>query len=276
MLYCQWADKPFTTLSDWVIQLPNHCVLYACHCHRLHFRQCSSFVRYSISQILSRLGHEARPRSNPSPLPSYLRPAIRHRRTNSLPFPLMSRSHPTASGSSSYNFQLIINNALKAYEKRTKKDLVAHPLASQLQACNSSGDVLAILQQQVQGLDQSQSRDERWTKWLDPTVNVLSAFSETLGSGVGLVCPAHPPSEICRLISIRQVFSPACVIFAGIGVLLSVCIFINLTCAFVTHTTLRRRKMFGQAKTLLWMSSSALKCSFSVSRCTQTCLRPRK
>ena len=32
-------------------------------------------------------------------------------------------------------------------------------------------------------------------------------------------------SEICALISIWQVFSPAQVIFAGVGVLLSVCIF---------------------------------------------------
>jgi hypothetical protein len=97
----------------------------------------------------------------------------------------MSHSHLAAASSS--NFQLIINNALKAYEKRTKKDLLAHPLASQLQGCNSPGAILAILQQQVQGLDQSRSSDDRWTKWLDPTVNILYALSATLGEGVGLV-----------------------------------------------------------------------------------------
>jgi hypothetical protein len=90
----------------------------------------------------------------------------------------------------SSNFQLIINNALKAYEKCTKKDLLAHPLAAQLQACDSLGAILAVLQQQVQGLDQSRSND-RWTKWLDPTVNVLFAFSATLGAGVGLVRRRH-------------------------------------------------------------------------------------
>ena len=96
----------------------------------------------------------------------------------------MSHSHLTAASTS--NFQLIFNHALKAYEKRTKKDLLAHPLAAQLQACNSPGDILSILQQQAQGLDQSQSSDQ-WTKWLDPTVNVLYALSGTLGEGVGLV-----------------------------------------------------------------------------------------
>ena len=91
-------------------------------------------------------------------------------------------------GPSSPNFQLILNNALKAYEKHTKNDLLSHPLTSQLQACQSPGSILAVLQQQVQQLNQSQTSDERLTKWLDPTVNVLYAFSETLGEGVSLVC----------------------------------------------------------------------------------------
>ena len=101
-------------------------------------------------------------------------------------FSLMSHSHTTASGSSSSNFQLIINNALQAYEKRTKKSLLDHPLASQLQACDSPGDILAVLRQQIQGLDQSRTADERWTKWLDPTIHVLFTFSQTVGT-VGLV-----------------------------------------------------------------------------------------
>jgi hypothetical protein len=97
-------------------------------------------------------------------------------------------AHTFSSSSSSSNFQLIFNNALKVYEKRTKKDLLAHPLATQLQACQSPSTILVILQQQIHDLDQSRNADDRWTKWLDPTVNVLYAFSATLGEGVGLVC----------------------------------------------------------------------------------------
>ena len=98
-------------------------------------------------------------------------------------------SHPRPSGHSaaSPNFQLILNNALKTYEKQTKHDLLAHPLAAQLQACQSPSSILDVLQQQVQHLHQSRS-DDRLTKWLDPTVNVLYAFSEILGEGVSLVC----------------------------------------------------------------------------------------
>jgi hypothetical protein len=103
----------------------------------------------------------------------------------------MSHSPLTRATTSSSNFQLIINNALKAYEKRTKNDLLAHPLASQLQACDSPSAILAVLQQQVQGLDHSRSGDNRWVKWLDPTVNILYALSGTLGEGVGLVSLLH-------------------------------------------------------------------------------------
>jgi hypothetical protein len=103
----------------------------------------------------------------------------------------MSHTHPTASSStstSSPNFQLVINNALNTYRKRTRKDLLTHPLAAQLQSCESPAAILALLEQQAQGLDPSQSTDDRWTKWLDPTINVLYTFSNILGAGVSLVC----------------------------------------------------------------------------------------
>jgi hypothetical protein len=102
----------------------------------------------------------------------------------------MSHVQSTASSSSPNgpNFQLIINNALDKYKKRTKRDLLAHPLAAQLQSCDSPSAILVILQQQVQGSDQSRSSDERLSRWLDPTISVLYALSSTLGAGVGLVC----------------------------------------------------------------------------------------
>jgi hypothetical protein len=97
----------------------------------------------------------------------------------------MSHTHPTSRSS---NFQLILDNALKAYKKRTKKDLLKHPLADRLQACNSPSSILTVLQEQVQELNGSQRGNERLMKWLNPTVNVLHTFSETLGEGAGLVC----------------------------------------------------------------------------------------
>jgi hypothetical protein len=107
----------------------------------------------------------------------------------------MSQVPPAATTST--NFETIFTAALQAYKKKTKKDIASHPLATQLQSCDSSSSVLAVLRSQVQTLDQSQSADEKWTKWLDPTVNVLSAFSVSLKDIAGPVsCEklGHPRS----------------------------------------------------------------------------------
>lgn len=96
--------------------------------------------------------------------------------------PIMPHNH---SSSTSSNFRLFFDDALKTYKKCTKKDLLKHPLADRLQACDSPSSILAILQEQVQELNESQRSN---TKWLDPTVNVLHTFSEILGEGVGSVC----------------------------------------------------------------------------------------
>ena len=57
--------------------------------------------------------------------------------------------------------------------------------------------------------------------------------------------------EIRILILILQVFSPAKAIFAGIGVLLSVCILLNtLVRIIVIRAVLRQPRTFARAKTL--------------------------
>ena len=134
----------------------------------------------------------------------------------------MSSTQTQNATSSSSSFQQIFNNALKAYEKRTKNDLLAHPLAAQLQACDSQDAILAVLRKHVEEINQSRDTDNKWTKWLDPTVNVLFAFSATLGEGVGLVCVRIWTDLIHAPSCILQVFSPTKVIFAGVGVLLLV------------------------------------------------------
>lgn len=88
--------------------------------------------------------------------------------------------------SSSPNFQPIFEAALQAYEKATNNKLLAHPLAAQLQSCDSPAAILSVLKNLVQQSDQS-SRDESLRNWLDPTINVLYTLSVSLGVGVGLV-----------------------------------------------------------------------------------------
>ena len=84
---------------------------------------------------------------------------------------------------------LFLKVSLKEYTMKTKKDLLAHPLTARFQTCNSPTDILALLRTEVQHFEQSTSGDDQWTKWLNPTVNVLYAFSSAIGAGVGLVNP---------------------------------------------------------------------------------------
>ncbi|KAN0141605.1 Ankyrin repeat-containing domain protein [Lactarius tabidus] len=100
------------------------------------------------------------------------------------------------------SFQLLFNEALKEYRRKTGKDITAHPLAEEIKSCDSPDAILAVLQGKANELNQSQSSDERLTGWLTPTVNVLNALSATLGQGVGTVFP------------------PTQVIFSGISILL--------------------------------------------------------
>ena len=98
----------------------------------------------------------------------------------------MSQPNP-ATTIPSTNFNVIFDKALEEYKVTTKKDLVSHPLASQFRACNSAADIMTVLQNQVHQFEQSRGADERLRRWLDPTINVLYAFSGILSQGVGFV-----------------------------------------------------------------------------------------
>ena len=108
----------------------------------------------------------------------------------------MSQTASTSTASS--RFQTIFDAALKSYEKQTKKDLIAHPLASQLQLCDSTNAIIAVLQDQVHKFNQAHSGDERLTRWLSPTVNVLCAFNAAISGGVSLVS-LNMDAKLCSL-----------------------------------------------------------------------------
>ena len=97
----------------------------------------------------------------------------------------------------SQNFETIFTAALKEYKKQTKKDIASHPLAAELKSCDSPNAVLTVLQSQVRKFDPSESANERWTKLLDPTVNVLYAFS-------GFVSNITGPVNRCDLKSLQN------------------------------------------------------------------------
>ncbi|KAH9169162.1 hypothetical protein EDB89DRAFT_1908815 [Lactarius sanguifluus] len=105
----------------------------------------------------------------------------------------LTRNTMSTSLQVSSNFQPILDSALKEYKKKTGKELITHSLAEEITSCDSPEAILTVLRGKANGLNQSQSSDERLTKWLMPTVNVLNTLSATLGEGVGTV---FPPSKI--------------------------------------------------------------------------------
>ncbi|KAI9509003.1 hypothetical protein F5148DRAFT_1350100 [Russula earlei] len=123
------------------------------------------------------------------------------------------------------NYQTIFNDALESYKEKTGKDLTLDPLFRKLKACHSPGDIIAILREQGPGPSQPRGSGNKWTNWLNPTVNVLSAFSATVAGGVGMVYP------------------PAWLVFTGIGVLLSAA-----TVAFASQDALA--DLFGRIETV--------------------------
>jgi hypothetical protein len=167
-------------------------------CPILSVHAITGHARLSSLALVDVLSCLSLPRGGVRPLPSVHNPHSRSHPSSAqlhsflLPskfLVIMSATPATtsASASSESRFQAIFQAALKSYQKQTKKDLLTHPLASQLQSCGSTTDILAILQDRVREFEKNSKGDERLTKWLGPTVNVLSAFSAAVSGGVSLV-----------------------------------------------------------------------------------------
>jgi hypothetical protein len=138
------------------------------------------------------------------------------------PDPMSHTPVPTASSSS--NFRSIFDDALNDFKKKTKKDLLAHQLTAQLQNCDSPSAILDVLNSQYdfQQFIQSQRGTGSSKQWLSSTVTVLCAFSAALGEGTSMASLQRLSSGMCPLTFRSQVFSPAKVVFAGVGVFLMV------------------------------------------------------
>jgi hypothetical protein len=81
--------------------------------------------------------------------------------------------------SQSSHFRELFDHALQDYENQTGTKLARHPLAEQLQSCNSVDSVLAILQQQARAFTEFRGSDGRITKTLKSAVSALLALSSS-------------------------------------------------------------------------------------------------
>ena len=99
-------------------------------------------------------------------------------------------SHPSSSSS----FQPLFNAALQDYENQTGTKLDEHPLAKQLDSCDSVDSITAVLQEHAQKFQEFRGEDGKIMKSLKCAVHVLYTLSTStaLGEGIGLVCPKSP------------------------------------------------------------------------------------
>jgi hypothetical protein len=96
-------------------------------------------------------------------------------------------SSPSQSLAPSIRFKLILDDALTEYQKKTKKNLLEHWLATELKTCESIDAVLGVLQDQAKAIARTSAGDQRLMKRIGSSVNVLSSISDTVGGGLSLV-----------------------------------------------------------------------------------------
>jgi hypothetical protein len=95
----------------------------------------------------------------------------------------------SASGSS--RLQVLFEAALQDYQTQTGIALAEHPLADQLQSCDSVDSVAAVLCDQTQAFNEFRGKD----KVLKPLKTVLSHLHKlsAVGKAIGLVRPYARP-----------------------------------------------------------------------------------
>jgi hypothetical protein len=151
-------------------------------------------------------------------------------RGNSPGFP---HSHPTRSMSSpssnlnvsSFQFQDLLDAALREYKQKTGKDIATDPLTARFFDCKSSDAVLGILEEQALAFDQFRKGDGKvqLMRCLEPIVDILLGLStSSVAEGISLVRLPRSNYPLWKFIITLQIFPPASAVFSGVGFLLAV------------------------------------------------------
>lgn len=81
------------------------------------------------------------------------------------------------SSSQTSNFLPIFGAAVENYQKLTGQDLATHPLSSEIRSSDTPDSVLAILQEQVRGVEAYKNIDPKLASSLRHVVGGLSTIS---------------------------------------------------------------------------------------------------
>ena len=89
----------------------------------------------------------------------------------------------------SSTFRIFFDAALQDYKDKTGITLTDHPIAEQLESCNSVSSITAILQEQAQRFRELRGNDGRLIKALNSSVDVLCApsINSALNEAIGVI-----------------------------------------------------------------------------------------
>ena len=91
--------------------------------------------------------------------------------------------------SSSTTLRALFDAALQDYNDKTGNVLSDHPIAKQLETCESVDSIISILKEQARSFREFRENDGRLMKALNSSVDVLCApsISSALNAAIGLV-----------------------------------------------------------------------------------------
>ena len=87
------------------------------------------------------------------------------------------------------SFRILFDAALQYYKNETGNSLTDHPIAEQLETCESVDSIAAILQGQARSFREFRENDGKLMKSLNSLVDVLCApsISSAINEAIGLV-----------------------------------------------------------------------------------------
>jgi len=101
----------------------------------------------------------------------------------------MSQVEPSSLPSTSSTFRILFDSALQDYKDKTGSTIADHPIAKQLETCESVNSITDILQEQARSFHEFTENDGKLMKALNSSVDVLCApsISSALNEAIGLV-----------------------------------------------------------------------------------------
>jgi hypothetical protein len=120
----------------------------------------------------------------------------------------------------------LFETALNDFEKRTGTNLVQHEIIDKLVNCESADSIMDVVQQQAQAFRKFRGDGGKLLMWLNRTAKVLYTLStsDVVKEGVSLVCVYSLRWQPPRNLLFLQPLPPARAIFAGLAILLGVCV----------------------------------------------------